>query len=234
MKKSDIVSFTIGIITLAILTVFMIKFRSKLSFFWRSNNYFYLVYAVLLIGLLFVIFRKKEAITKYKTYLKYPFYFILLPLALFPALNCWFKIPYIFCDICPRRCIWGTIRKYTIPAVLLTNLDLRFFCYKMCPFGSLQDHQAKVCPKRINLPKWLVYIRWLILLFVAAMIILTYTGYRAIPFFRGTYGFVLITAIIALIIFILAFFIPRFWCNYFCPIGSFGDIVLKIENKIKK
>jgi len=36
-----------------------------------------------------------------------------------------------------------------------------------------------------------------------------------------------------LLIFLLAFFIPRFWCNYFCPIGAFGDLALKIENKIK-
>ena len=148
--------------------------------------------------------------------------------------RCYFKVPYIFCRACPRKCPWGELRPFIIPSFLLLNLDKRFWCFKLCPFGTLQDYQSKISNKRINLPRWLRNIRYLILLFVIIVVlVLIFNETFYLLFFNGNYNVSLIVLSIAIIIFILAFFIPRFWCNYFCPIGSFSDLVLKLENKFK-
>ena len=83
-----------------------------------------------------------------KTEIKNPFlkiiYFILfLPIAAIPFIKCYFKIPFIFCKACPRKCVFGELRPFIIPSFLLLNLDKRFWCYKLCPCGILQDYQTK-------------------------------------------------------------------------------------------
>ena len=59
-----------------------------------------------------------------------------------PIFRCYFKIPYIFCHVCPRKCVFGIIRPYLIPAMLLMNIRKNTWCFHLCPIGTLQDTQS--------------------------------------------------------------------------------------------
>jgi len=199
-----------------------------------NSNYFILLYISVIIAfilLLSKLFRKTEL--KNNT-LKIIYFIIFLPVAAIPFIKCYFNVPFIFCKACPRKCVFGEVRPFIIPSFLLLNLDKRFWCYKLCPCGTLQDYQKKLCKKRIKLPSSFTYLRYIILLFTVIMVILLiFNENLKNLFFVGTYKIIIPTLIIAAVIFFLCFFIPRFWCNYICPVGSFGDLILKIENKIK-
>jgi polyferredoxin len=52
--------------------------------------------------------------------------------------------------------------------------------------------------------------------------------------FKNIFSFSLIVLIITIIILTISFFVYRFWCNYFCPIGTVSDLILKIEKKFNK
>jgi hypothetical protein len=210
------------------------KVRQRLRWFWL-DDYKWIVYGSLILGFILIIFGRKLRKMKIMPYLKHPYYLIFLPLGLFPVLRCYFNVPYIFCEVCPKPCPWGVLRKGFIPAFLLQNADCRSWCYKFCPFGSIQDLQCSCTRSRIKLPKWLIHIRWL---FLAFAIVVIFGPTLAIGknslFLNGNYDLVFWTGIVALLIFLLSFFIPRFWCNYFCPIGSFGDLTVKGVGKIRK
>lgn len=201
------------------LMLFNVIFRH--SFFWHSYKYF--VYVGLVLAILYLFIQKYPQ----SKYLKPIMYILFLPLAILPILKCWFKVPYIFCNSCPRKCPWGVMRKFFIPVFLGINLDKGSWCFKHCPLGMIQDKQGQCVNKRIHLPRWLRYIRYLFLAFTLFIVIASLIQEQKGFFFARSYSFVLGTAIAAGIIFILAFFIPRLWCNYFCPIGTVGDLGLK-------
>ncbi|MEA2035912.1 MAG: 4Fe-4S binding protein [Nanoarchaeota archaeon] len=235
-RRKNLITLIIGIALIVIFGYYVIprQLKRRLAFFW-SNTHYYIIYFALVIAfiILFLILFKKIKV-KDNT-LKIVYGLIFLPIALFPAFRCYFKIPYIFCRQCPEKCPWGVLRPFIIPSFLLLNLDRRFWCYKLCPFGTLQDLQYKVSPKRICLPKWLINIRYIFLIFVIVVIVrvaLNPEFYGGM--FKGEYHFAIISFSVVTLIFLIAFFIPRFWCNYFCPIGSFGDLMLKVQNKISK
>lgn len=197
-------------------------------------------------ALITIIFPEKFNPLKDKTNQKISkfFYYILFaPIVFYPIFRCYFKIPFTFCHVCPRRCIFGYLRPYLVPSVLLLNLDKRHWCFKQCPYGHLQDKQSMVSKIRVKLPKFLSYSKYvfLLLLVVGYFLILNARKIIELPgfnfylrTFKNVYSFSLIVFVVALLIFLIAFFIPRFWCNYFCPIGTFSDEALKAEKKIFK
>jgi len=246
MKKREVIEFIIVLVLVLFFSYsILVQFdRRDYHFFW-TPIYHYIVYALLIIGLLFVVFRRfesinritKQVVNRITKYLKYPYYLILLPAVFVPVLRCHFKVPYIFCRICPKQCPWGQTVRFALPAFLLMNIDSRFWCYKLCPLGTIQDQQCRICSKRICLPKWVSFFRYTFLAFAIAIPVLVWfavINFKKTIFFLNIYQFVIGTFIAAIIIFLLSFFIPRFWCNYFCPVGSFSDIVLKIKNCVKK
>lgn len=200
--------------------VLLPRVRQNLRFFW-GNEYQIIIYIAIIVGFLAI------ANKKIKGYIKIPSYLVFLPIAFFPLARCYFSIPYIFCRVCPRPCPWGELRRITIPGFLLLNIDCRHWCFGMCPFGQIQDEQSKTCKKRICLPSWVKNIRYVFLIMVIFIVIMTYNRGQAGAFLNGVFYFVWPTVIVALIIFVLSFFIPRFFCNYICPIGSFSDLVLR-------
>jgi len=236
MKKSDIIAFLISLGLILLFSYFVLhqQVRRILSFFW-NNTYYYPIYFSIVIAFIIVIlklFQKREIKNKR---LNITYGLLFLPVAFFPIIRCYFKIPYIFCRACPRKCPWGELRSFIVPSFIVLNLDNRFWCYNLCPFGTLQDYQSRISKIRLKLPKWLCYIRYLILLFtVTVILLLVFNENFYLLFFKGNYNLVLGTFITAILIFILAFLIPRIWCNHFCPIGSFGDLALKVEDKIFK
>jgi polyferredoxin len=240
-KSKSIGILALGIIALSMMTYLILQqqVRKKQVYFWSTGyfySYFYIIYGLLIIGFIFLILNRLGYLDYITKYLKYPYYLIFLPVAIFPVIRCYFRVPYIFCAACPKKCPWGELRPVIIPAFLLQNIYRRFWCFKLCPLGTLQDWQFKVSPKKISLPGWTRWIRYAILAFVIFVVTMIFIGINDPtdgPFFINSYDAVWITVIIFAAIFLLAFMIPRFWCNYFCPIGSFSDIVLKIERRIE-
>jgi len=230
-KHKSYITLTFILTYIILIGLTMFNIISSYKIFW-SKTYMYLVY----LGLIFItleLFLKTRKLNKYSTILSY---IIFLPLAVMPLFKCWFKVPYIFCDSCPHKCPWGHMRSIFIPIFLGINLQKRFWCFKQCPFGKIQTKQLGVCKKRINLPKWVKNIRYLFLAYTIFIIIATLTNINSVGnqfIFAKQYMFILGTAIASFTIFTLSFFIPKFWCNYFCPIGSIGDLTLKLKKWVK-
>ncbi len=237
MKKKDILEFTIGIIFVIIFSYLILQpfVRINLRFLWEKS-YSQLVFLFLAFGVIFIIVKYfVPRLSNYSKYLKYIYYIILLPVAIMPILRCYFNIPYIFCRVCPRKCPWGEMKPLIIVAPLIINFDGRFWCFKLCPLGTIQDYQCKIPQKKYCLPKWVKHVRYFFLAFtVVAVFMGIFRRFDLLlPFVNGNYNFVLITGIVAFVIFLLSFVIPRFWCNYFCPIGAVGDMFLCIERFVK-
>ena len=166
MKKYPNTNFFIALITLIIFSYFVLQplVRRNLNFFW-TDNYYTAIYFFLISAFIFILFKKFEKVKQFIPSLKHIYYFVFLPLALFPILKCYFKVPYIFCRVCPKKCPWGELRPLIIPAFLMQNIDNRFWCFKLCPYGTLQELQCKVVKKRFTLPKILKNLRYITLLF---------------------------------------------------------------------
>ncbi|MBD3204655.1 4Fe-4S binding protein [Candidatus Woesearchaeota archaeon] len=188
-----------------------------------SDIYIGLVYLLIVLIFLQTIFDwkflKKKLI----------YYIFFLPIAIYPVLKCYFKIPYIFCKSCPRKCIWGHLREFIVQGFIIINIDKRSWCFNYCPFGYLQDLNKKTVNKRITLPKKLGLSRYVVL--AAIIYLLLFFGRFG---FKAEYSVTLIVLIFTAVIFILSFVVHRFFCNYFCPIGAVGDLVLKLEKLFKK
>ncbi|MDP7140855.1 MAG: 4Fe-4S binding protein [Candidatus Woesearchaeota archaeon] len=236
MKKPKILlSLTVSLILITILGYYALQenIRKYLSFFW-SNDYYFIVYFSLIAAFVIIFLKLFKKFNVKNNVLKIIYGLIFLPAVVLPLFKCYFKVPYILCRACPKKCPWGELVPFIVPSFLVLNLDRRFWCFKLCPFGTLQDYQSKVSKKRIKLPGWLKNLRYLVLLFTAIVVLsLIFKPDFYFGLFIGTYEFYLITALVSLVIFILAFFIPRLWCNYFCPIGCVGDLALKAESKIR-
>ena len=244
MKKKEFFNLVFFILFTSILGFLIINLDEKIYHLTFNNIYIISIFSVLILCLIFILFSKINIIKKLKNKIPKIFYFIILsPLVLYPIFRCFFKIPYIFCHVCPRKCIFGYLRPYTVPAVLLLNLDKRSWCYNLCPYGMLQDSAYKVKSKKIKLPKFLSHLKYLVLTLIIFLYFKILIG-KPQPdlsggiffnyFFKDVFSFTLIILIAFVVIFLLSFFIHRFWCNYFCPIGAVSDLILKLENKFNK
>lgn len=202
-----------------------------------SRIYAIIIFLAIAFGILAVlgVFRLPTVRKKLVNALYFVFFF---PLVFYPIFRCYFKIPWVFCHVCPRKCIFGYLRPYAVPGAVLMNIQQRSWCFSFCPVGKLQDEQAKCCAKKISLPKWVSWIRYLVLaaVVVAYFWILSLARKMSLTslfLFKNVFSFSMVVLVVAVAIFIIAFFIHRFFCNYFCPVGAVGDIVLKLESKIK-
>jgi len=205
------------------------KTKDIMYSFTFNSFYIYSIFLFMLIAFLLILFREKLRIKQIAEKRFYFFsYIFLAPVIFYPIFRCNFKIPYIFCHICPRKCIFGHLRPYLIPAILLMNVDKRIWCYNYCPIGKLQKSAFSVKTQKMRLPKFLFNIKYLIFLFV----ILSYFAFNNY-FSKTIYSFSIIVLIIAIILLIMSFFIHRIFCNYICPIGTVSEGILKLERKIK-
>jgi spermidine synthase len=166
-------------------------------------------------------------------------YFLAFSLvAFYPIFRCYFKVPYLFCHVCPQKCVFGFVRPYLIPAVLIMNLEKRYWCYRACPVGTLFDCQARACKKSKRVPKWLQALPIAVLVFTAIAyfkIMWDLEGQPAVEFDWYTFFFHNMFAVTASVIAIaaalilLAYRLRRTFCETLCPVGTFSDLVLKLE-----
>ena len=172
--------------------------------------------------LLFRLFTERLLLRKA---LKPVFGIIFLPLIFLPVFRCWFKVPYIFCDACPAQCPWGISRILLFNTAIILNLSGKFWCGNLCPLGTFQECQANISKQNFKLPSWVNLTAYVILFLFIAMYYLALSGSHALAFFEtGRYGWVAMTVSIALLILLAAFFIPRLWCRYACPVGTIAKL----------
>ncbi|MBD3260219.1 MAG: 4Fe-4S binding protein [Candidatus Altiarchaeales archaeon] len=211
--------------------LFMVFFVSVFLGIWVSPGqvnifHFSLLYKFaaffLLLGAFFLLLKKS-----WVKHLR-PFYYIFfLALWLMPFLRCRFKVPFLFCHACPGKCAWGFYRSSFIPVFLALNLDRRFWCWRLCPLGQIQDKVFR--GSGVSVPAQAGYLRYVVLLFTVLVLALGLSHtYKA--------AYVYSALSLGLLFFLLggSFFVRRSFCTYLCPVGAFSDLVLEVENKAKK
>lgn len=207
--------------------------------FFMNPHYYTLVFLMLALIIALIAFEGKITPIKEKIPMKIIYAAAFIPLIFYPFFRCYFHIPHVFCQVCPRRCIWGYLRPVTVPGVLLINLYNRTWCNSYCPVGSLQDEQIKLSPRKITLPSSLNHLKY----FVLALVIVTYfwildarrhfvEGNLFDLMFKDAFTIAIWAFIGAMGVFTMCFFVHRFWCNYLCLIGSGSELLVKLENKL--
>lgn len=107
----------------------------------------------------------------------------------------------------------------------------QYYCTHVCPLGSIQQLAAKVSPKKIRLSQ--IVVKRLNLfreLLWAVLMLLLWTG-----FFFDWMDYELFSAfivqsasvvviVVALLFFVLSFFVPRPYCRFVCPTGTLFKI----------
>jgi spermidine synthase len=166
-------------------------------------------------------------------------YFFAFSLAVFyPVFRCYFRVPYLFCHVCPRTCIFGFMRPYLVPAALIMNLEKRYWCYHACPIGTLYDCQARVCTGSRRVPAWLRAVAVAVLVFTAVAYFklewdLGHQPNVALDWYMFFYNnvFAVSAAVIAIsaVLIVMAWRLRRSFCETLCPVGAFADLVLRLE-----
>jgi polyferredoxin len=122
------------------------------------------------------------------------------------------------------------------------NLEKRYWCYQACPIGTLYDCQACIGgrPKRL---RWLGYLALAALAFTAVSYFkldsdLGSEG-KAIQdwytyFFKNRYSVSLTVIGVAGGLVAVAYRLRRSFCSALCPIGTFSDLVLRLERSLHK
>ncbi len=236
LKKKEVVA---AAIVLGLMLIFSIVYFTSLhTHIWKALLHY--TYALPVFGmlgfLLFILFFNMDI--KESKYVKYIALAIFMPLALISLLRCYFKLPYVFCRVCPKKCVWGTFRPDFVTGVLLVNVMDKQWCNRYCPFFTLQTMTFSTNDISLRTPRILRAIKYLLLVVVIALyfaIIYAY-NYPVGPwdlyrlFSSYAYSVHIAVAITVVVLIFASFFIFRPFCNWFCPIGAISEIILKIKN----
>ena len=139
------------------------------------------------------------------------------PLFLYPFSFCPFRLPYLYCFICPVRCAWYRARGIVLLVVLGLNIKKGLFCSQICPFGTIQVLLSKISPNKINSPRFLRSLKYLSLIVIASVVVATKAQQALFVIrWRGLlWGIFLLSML-------LSIFNYRFFCNNLCPIKVFN------------
>lgn len=154
--------------------------------------------------------------------------------AFYPIFRCFFKVPYIFCHVCPRQCVSGYFRPYLVPAALLMNLRARHWCQHACPVGSLLHCQGG----GNRAPRWLLVVP----LALAALCAWAWFQIRADApiaddgggpwfdfFFKNSFTFSAGVLAAAAAVVLLGWIWRRAFCSGICPIGGVSELFIRGE-----
>lgn len=159
----------------------------------------------------------------------------------YPIFRCYFKIPYLFCHVCPRKCVFGYLRPYLIPAALIMNLQGRRWCHHACPIGTMYD-----CQSRVSGSTWVKTI-WTSLTGLAALAFIVVSYFKVVAdaadtasvrydwytyFFQNRFDLTVAVLVSAVVLILTAFRLRRVFCEMLCPIGQVSEWYLKSERKL--
>ena len=205
--------------------------QTHFSFLW-GRDFQLLIKIVLAIAFCLLVFRLISRRNLPRKAMKAIYGIIFLPVLILPAFRCSFKVPYIFCSICPATCPWGISRTIIFSAALFMNLSGRFWCSYLCPLGTIQETQTRISKWNLKLPSWAGYSAYIVLVLTIGIYSLSLAGSGQTGYFdAGYYVWVWKTMFIAGAIFTAAFFIPMLWCMYLCPVGTIAGICETLKRK---
>jgi len=157
---------------------------------------------------------------------------LFLPVAFFPLLRCYFKVPYVFCRACPHPCPWGISRVFLFNGFLLLNLAGRSWCDLLCPFGTFQEALSRITRRHWRFSAWFAGTAYAALFAALGFYLATLFRWPWLNFFDvGRYDFLKVTALFAVACVVAAFFVPKFWCRYLCPVGTIDSLVSSFRKK---
>lgn len=178
--------------------------------------------------------------SKWFTVVRTANYVLLGLVAFFPVFRCYFRIPYLFCHVCPRQCIFGYLRPYLVGGALLANFGQAPFCQWVCPVGTLGDARAATPPApRLRRMLWGVRLGVLVLIMVFYFLMERSSGTG--PFgtgrlyavlFKNDYAVSLWVIGVAAACIVLGWKVKRFFCLALCPIGATSDLAAAVIRKI--
>jgi predicted membrane-bound spermidine synthase len=170
--------------------------------------------------------------------------FLVFSLAVFfPIFRCYFTVPYLFCHVCPRQCIFGYLRPYLVPAALIMNIEKRHWCFNLCPIGTLHDCQSKKAKQQFSLPKSFGILPVIILIGTAVSYFLVkihavHPEAHGIDwyniFYKNIFAVDWLVLLIGATLVLFAFFTKRPFCDLLCPVGTLSKLVLKVEGVMAK
>jgi len=186
-----------------------------------------------LAAFVFLLFKKVFRLPPAAFLIRLFFLVLFLPVILLPVFRCFFKVPFVFCRACPDRCPWGIFRTFILSSAVLVNLPLgRLWCSMLCPVGSFQQAQSQTVPWHVRLAPALAVTGYLFLLLVTGLYLLTVFHHPWVRIFEtGWYAWGMVAVSVMVLILVGAFFIPRFWCRYFCPVGAVAELVSVFSKK---
>lgn len=224
---------------------------------WTSTSPYQVFVIVVLAGLLALAFepaglhawfvrmeRRVQAITTRTSVspLRVFVLLALLPVAALPLGRCYFSVPYLFCHVCPRPCVFGVLRPYIVTVALIANLGDQRFCQRACPLGLSQAAAGATSSRR---PRRFRRIAWGARMVALALVAYLYFGIEpghadpeATQLFSWLYlnryassPWVLGATALALI---ASFYTHRPFCETACPIGATSDLLLRAEKLIAR
>ncbi|SDU63774.1 FMN-binding protein [Desulfobacula phenolica] len=194
----------------------------------------------ILVTLLFVL---SLFLPGYKRFSKYRFAFLVLSMAI---LGFWLNrslsmgnVGALFLGYFPSPCenfIWYIVLAGAIGTALFTGKNR--YCSHVCPFCGVQEITHKISGINISLgkkAKWIRKIKDVILFAVFFLAFLSmnpsvssFEPFGTIFGLNGSsYQWYLL-----FIILVASFFVRRFWCVAFCPVGTFLNKVASVSRKI--
>ena len=136
-----------------------------------------------------------------------------------PAFNfCPFRLPYLYCFICPRPCHWHKLRGVVLLVALALNLRKYSFCNYLCPFGAVQKLLFMIKGKKVRLAPGFKYIKFVSLILLALVIWLTRQEILLAIKVRTLLWLAFLIGISA------ACFSYRFFCFHLCPVNTLGKL----------
>lgn len=153
---------------------------------------------------------------------------------------CPFRMPYLYCYICPLRCIWSRIRWVVwIIAIGANIIKKNIFCSYVCPFGTAQVLLYKIKTKKIQLSYYLRSLKYIGIIIITLVIIITKNQelltYKFMQlslnwlFVFKMKDLVFYSFIIAIVTSILSY---RFFCHCLCPIRALDIILNRFTKKL--
>jgi spermidine synthase len=167
-------------------------------------------------------------------------FLFLAPVAFYPVFRCFFRVPYLFCHVCPRLCGFGYLRPYLVPGALIMNLEDRHWCHRVCPIGTLYHCQAGTREKARRRPRLLAWVAVAVLAFTAVAYVklewdleappLTHNWYASL--YKNRYAASGTVIALAVLLLVLGYRWRRAFCHALCPVGTFSELVLKLEKAL--